>query len=108
MIGLVVVLALVVAGVVVRLLSKTPMWWAPGAAALTGALALFADMGGQEACHDGALCGLDAIGRFIEGAFGAALVVLGAIMLALASGMHRRHVARRAEIAAALPRAIVR
>src|SRR5262249_28450321 len=105
MAGLIVVVSLVVVAVIVKYVGRTPLWWAPGMAALAGAFALFADMGSQPACHDGALCGLDAIGRFVEGAFGAALAVLGAIMLAIASGIHRRHLARRAEIEAALPRA---
>ena len=108
MVGLLVVLALVFVGVIVKLLAKTPLWWAPGAAALAGAFAMFADMGGGETCHDGALCGLDAIGRFVELVAGTGLAIVGMIVLAIAAGVHREHVRRCEELAEALPRAIVR
>ena len=107
--GALIFVAIVVAvSVIVKYMSRTPLWWAPGAAALAGALALFADMNAPSDCHGSPVCGLDAIGRFVDLVGGVAVGVLGLIVLAVGAGLHRHHLARRAAAAIAIPRAIVR
>jgi hypothetical protein len=100
--------AFVAVSVIVKYVSRTPLWWAPGAVALAGAFAMFADMDAPSDCHGSPVCGLDAIGRFVDLIGGVAFGVLGLIVLAVGAGLHKRHVAKRAAAAIALPRAVVR
>ena len=68
----------------------------PGTASLAGGVTFLAEVAKPSTCHDGALCGIGAMGDAIEGIFGLGLVVMGAIALALAYAVRRNHLKRRA------------
>src|SRR6185437_6042229 len=98
----------VAVSVIVKYVSRTPLWWAPGAAALAGALAMFGDMSTPSDCHGSPVCALDGLARVGDLIGGALLGVLGLIVLGVGAGLHRHHLAKRAAAAIALPQAIVR
>ena len=68
---------------------------------------MIAEANAPSDCHGSPVCALDGLARL--GAEIAAMVlgVLGLIVLAVAAGLHRHHVAKREAAALALPRAIV-
>ena len=61
----------------------------PGTASFAGGAAFLAEAAKPSTCHDGALCGLDAMGNGIEGIFGLGLLVVGGIVLAVAGAVRR-------------------
>jgi hypothetical protein len=105
--AVIVIAALVVVGVLVKLLARTSFWWAPGGAAVAGAFALLAGTGSSSSsrCTGSPVCGLDGLARLGEVIAGLGLLTVGLLVIAIAAGMHR-HARRRGE--PVLPRAIAR
>jgi hypothetical protein len=99
--------SLCAAVVLVSVMGRTRYWWLPGSAALAGGVSFLVDLARQPKCHDGALCGLDAIGNAILGIVGIGLVVVGWIVLGVAFAVRRDYLARRAaELAVPVARVV--